>query len=227
SARKLIHSGILYELNNSASATWLNTPGNRSTFLEQFGAEVIIKDRTYNLIIENVPISFNPTSPVATSDIERKGGLQPKSVIKARYIKPIERRSPNQRTAHIALTLNSKTSANQIIRHGISIEGKKVYGRKLLPEPTRCLKCHTFNGGHIAAECQQEHDTCGTCGDKHRTAECKVNDAEAYHCANCKTDGHAAWSCECLTFIAKWETYKNRNDKAQYVYFPTEDPLTW
>ncbi|KAG2336072.1 hypothetical protein BDR05DRAFT_836434, partial [Suillus weaverae] len=223
----LTHGGILYELSDPASATWLSIPGNRSIFLEHFGAEVIIKDRAFHLIVENVPISFNPTSQIAYSDIEKKGGLQPKSVLKARYIKPIARRFPNQRTAHIALTLNSKTSANQIIRHGIVLEGKKVYGRKLLPEPTRCLKCHTFDGGHIAMECQQEHDTCGTCGDKHRTAECEVNDVALYHCVNCKTSGHAAWSRECPTFTAKWEAYKLRNDEAQYIYFPTEDPLTW
>jgi hypothetical protein len=227
SARKLTHGGILYELNNQESAAWLNTPGNRSSFLEHFGAEVIIKDRSYQLIIENVPISFNPSSPMAIAEIETKGGLQQKSVIKARYIKPVARRTPNQRTAHIALSLSTKTSANQIIRHGITIEGKKVYGRKLLPEPTRCLKCHTFDGGHLASECQQEHDTCGTCGEQHRTAECKVIEQTTFHCVNCKADGHAAWSRECPTFKAKWEAHKKRNDEAQYIYFPTEDPTTW
>ncbi|KAG1826722.1 uncharacterized protein BJ212DRAFT_1258211 [Suillus subaureus] len=194
SARKLAHGGILYELSNPESAAWLSIPGNRSNFLEQFRAEVIIKDHTYHLIIENVPVSFNPTSPVATSEIERKGGLQPKSVIKARYIKPIARRNLNQRTTHITLSLNSKTSANQILQHGITIEGKKVYGRKLLPKPTRCLKCHTFDGGHIAAECQQEHNTCSMCGKKHHTVDCKIDNAAAYHCVNCKSNGHAAWS---------------------------------
>ncbi|KIK33972.1 hypothetical protein CY34DRAFT_98738 [Suillus luteus UH-Slu-Lm8-n1] len=196
SARKLTHGGILYELNNQESAVWLNIPDNRSSFLEHFSAEVIInlKDWSYQLIVENVPITFNPTSPMAITEIETKGGLQPKSVTKARYIKPVARRTPNQRTAHIALSLNSKISANQITRHGTMIEGKKVYGRKLLPEPTRCLKCHTFDGSHLASECQQEHDTCGTCGKQHHTAECKVDEPSSFHCVNCKADGHAAWS---------------------------------
>ncbi|KIK38841.1 hypothetical protein CY34DRAFT_90288, partial [Suillus luteus UH-Slu-Lm8-n1] len=130
-------------------------------------------------------------------------------------------------TAHIALSLSSKTLANQIICHGITIEGKKVYGHKLLPEPTRCLKCHIFDSGHIAAECQQEHDTYGTCREKHCTPECKEEDPSTYHCVNCKTTGHATWSRECPTFTAKWEAYKRRNNKAQYIYFPTEDLLIW
>lgn len=125
SARKLTHGGILYELNNQESVVWLSTPGNRSSFLEHFGAEVIIKDQSYQLIMINVPISFNPTSPMVISEIETKGSLQPKSVIKARYIKPVTHRNPNQWTTHIALSLSSKTSANQIICHGIIIEGKR------------------------------------------------------------------------------------------------------
>ncbi|KAG2051730.1 hypothetical protein BDR06DRAFT_889374 [Suillus hirtellus] len=194
SARKLPHGGILYELNATTSAAWINIPTNRSTFLNHFGADIIIKDCAYHLLLENVPISFDPNSQIALADMERKGSLTWDNIIKARYIKPIARRSPNQRTAHVTLTLKSKNAANQIIRFGISIEGKKVYGRKLLPEPTRCLKCHVFNSGHIAADCPQEHDTCGTCGAEHRTASCTVDIQELYHCANCKVEGHASWS---------------------------------
>jgi hypothetical protein len=96
SARKLIHGGILYKLSDSTSASWVNTPGNRSALLEHFGTEVIIKDRAFHFIIKNIPISFNPTSPIAITDIKRKGGLQAKSVVKARYIKPIAHRNPKQ-----------------------------------------------------------------------------------------------------------------------------------
>ncbi|KAI0039366.1 hypothetical protein FA95DRAFT_1599856, partial [Auriscalpium vulgare] len=43
--------------------------------------------------------------------------------------------------------------------------------RRLLAEPRRCLKCQRF-GRHIAAQCKQEHDTCGTCGGNHLTKDC-------------------------------------------------------
>ncbi|KAG1879042.1 hypothetical protein F4604DRAFT_1579341, partial [Suillus subluteus] len=132
-----------------------------------------------------------------------------------------------QRTAHIAITLKTKKAANQIIRHGISMEGKKVYGRKLLPEPTRCLKCQLFDRGHIAADCPQKHDTCGTCGADHRTSSCSADTQELYHCANCNTDGHASWSRECPIFITRWQVHKAKNEEARYKYFPMEDPLTW
>ncbi|KAG2108903.1 uncharacterized protein F5147DRAFT_531038, partial [Suillus discolor] len=227
SVRKLSHGGALYELNAPISAEWLNIPTNRRIFLNLFDANTIIKDRSYHLIVENVPISFDPNSKTAITEIEIKGGLQANSISKTRYIKPVARRSPTQRTAHVTITLNSKIAANQIIRFGLPIKGKKVYGRKLLTEPTRCLKCHTFNGGHIAMNCPNENDTCGTCGAEHRTATCKVDDPAFYHCINCKEDGHTSWSRECPVFTGKWNTQKARNDEARFIYFPTDDPLTW
>ncbi|KAG2343433.1 hypothetical protein BDR05DRAFT_841070, partial [Suillus weaverae] len=227
SARKLPYGGILYELNAPTSAEWINIPTNRSTFLNHFGTDIIIKDHTFHLLLENVPISFDPNSQIALAEMEHKGGLRRDDVAKAHYIKPIARCNPNQRTAHVALTLKSKNATNQIIKFRTSVEGKKVYSRKLLPEPTRCLKCQVFNSGHIAADRPQEHDTCGMCGANHQTASCALDTLELYHCTNCDVEGHASWSPECPTFTAKWKTHRARNEEAKYKYFPTDDPLTW
>jgi len=227
SARHLPHGGILYEIESAESARWFEIPANRSKFLTKFGNDVTIKDRTYNIIVENVPVAYNPESPNINADIEKKGGLKQGAIVKAKWIKPIARRIPNQRTAHAIISLKSKESANQILRFGLSIEGKKVYGRKLLTEPTRCLKCHSFDGSHVAAECPQEHDVCGTCGAQHHTSTCKVDDPAFYHCINCNSQSHATWSRDCPTFAAKYENYKKRSDDSKYRFFPMDDPLTW
>ncbi|KAG1794545.1 uncharacterized protein HD556DRAFT_1188813, partial [Suillus plorans] len=227
SARRLPHGGILYELDSAESAQWLNTPAHRGKFAVNFGPNATVKDRSFNILVENVPLSYNPSSIHSNTEVEAKGGLKQGSITKARWIKPINRRKADQRTAHVIITLRTKESANQILRFGISIEGKKVYGRKLLPEPMRCLKCQSYDVSHVAAECTQEHDTCGTCGAKHRTATCKVDDPNYYQCANCDCQGHASWSRECPTFVNKWENFKSRSEDAKYRYFPTDDPLTW
>ncbi|KAG1787598.1 uncharacterized protein HD556DRAFT_1213609, partial [Suillus plorans] len=60
SARRLPHGGVLYELDSAESASWLNNPPNRSKFLEGFGIEVVLRDRAYHVIVENVPINFVP-----------------------------------------------------------------------------------------------------------------------------------------------------------------------
>ncbi|KAG1798861.1 uncharacterized protein HD556DRAFT_1305722 [Suillus plorans] len=54
-----------------------------------------------------------------------------------------------------------------------------------------------------------------------------MTEPTSYSCANCKEKGHAAWSRECPIFTQKWESHKKRNNEAKYIYFPTEDPLTW
>jgi len=227
SARRLPHGGILYELDSTASVQWFNTPTNRSNFLERFGADTLIKDRTFQVLVEYIPISFTPDDKAMLTDIEKKAGITPSSIIKARYVKPIQHRHPTQRTAHIILTFNSKESANQTIKYGLSITGKKVYGRKLIPEPSRCLKCHSFDGAHVAANCPDEVDTCGTCGDAHRTAECTITDQELFFCSNCNSHGHGAWDRECPTFKQKQKVYMSRSEDSKYCFFPTEDPLTW
>ncbi|KAG2127208.1 hypothetical protein DEU56DRAFT_742502, partial [Suillus clintonianus] len=60
SARRLPHGGVLYELNSAVSAKWFDDPAHRSKFLEHFGIEVVIKDRSFHVIVENAPISFIP-----------------------------------------------------------------------------------------------------------------------------------------------------------------------
>ncbi|KAG1843784.1 hypothetical protein DFJ58DRAFT_665155 [Suillus subalutaceus] len=133
SARKLPHGGILYEFNTPTSTEWINIPANRSNILNHFGTDIIIKEHAYHLLLENVPISFDPNSKIILAEMEWKGGLEQDDIMKAQYIKPVARRSINQRTAHVAITLKTKKAANQIIRHRISMEGKKVYGRKAPP----------------------------------------------------------------------------------------------
>ncbi|KAG1736258.1 hypothetical protein EDD22DRAFT_959806 [Suillus occidentalis] len=212
STRRLPHGRVLYELNLKTSAEWFNIAANKSNFLEFYSTNVIIKDRSYHVLMESAPVSFVPDNPAAIADIEKKAGLPPRSIIKTRYIKPIARRNLNQRTVHIAIMFATKEGANQAIKFGLSIAGKK---------------CQSFDGNHVAAECPQTHDTCGTCGEEHHTQNCKMTKPESYSCANCKEKGHTSWSRECPIFTQKWESHKRRNDEAKHIYFPTEDPLTW
>ncbi|KAG1879041.1 hypothetical protein F4604DRAFT_1998595 [Suillus subluteus] len=83
SARKLPHGGILYEFNAPTSAEWINIPANRSNFLNHFGTDIIIKECAYHLLLENVPISFDPNSKIILAEMERKGGLEQDDITKA------------------------------------------------------------------------------------------------------------------------------------------------
>ncbi|KAH7917501.1 hypothetical protein BV22DRAFT_1026239, partial [Leucogyrophana mollusca] len=100
SARKLRSGGVVYELNSESAAKWLNSREIRSAFTGHFGPNAVIKDRVLQVVVENVPTTFNIDSPMSLAETAAKSGLESGDIAKARWIKPISRRSPNQRTAH-------------------------------------------------------------------------------------------------------------------------------
>ncbi|KAF8579197.1 hypothetical protein K439DRAFT_1255589, partial [Ramaria rubella] len=118
--------------------------------------------------------------------------------------------------------------ANCAIRTGLIIESKRVWARKLLQEPRRCLKCQGIGSDHIAAECKSIHDTCGTCGGMHRASECSIRDQASFQCANCKVKGPAAWDRQCPNFKNAAQRFRNRYPENAYCFFPTRDePDSW
>ena len=96
-------------------------------------------------------------------------------------------------------------------RTWLFIEEKKVWGRKQVQEPKRCLKCQCF-GEHKAAKCASIHDVCGCCGSQHRTSLCAEEDKTKWECSNCKAagngshKGHGAANRRCLIFLVRVDT---------------------
>ena len=78
------------------------------------------------------------------------------TITSARWAKAPDRRAPNQRTAHLLLSLNSVDAANRAITNGLSICNKRCHVERAKREPTRCLKCQGWN--HFAKECTAEND---------------------------------------------------------------------
>ncbi|KAG1787223.1 uncharacterized protein HD556DRAFT_1247151, partial [Suillus plorans] len=165
SVRKLKRGGALFEVDGPDTKLWLNTPSNGKAFAQEFGGDTTIKDRTFQVIAEYVPISFNLESSSDLREIEERSNLSPGTIVKAKWLKPVARRNPGRRTAFCVIACASRKSANEVIRLGITIEGRKSAARKLLPEPTRCLKCQQLSSSHIAFNCPNKEDTCGTCAD--------------------------------------------------------------
>ncbi|CAK5280785.1 unnamed protein product [Mycena citricolor] len=213
-------------------ATWLREVETMTRFLEAFGGTVKHAERLHMVIVQFVPVSFDPESTDHTRFIESNNNLPPGALGHARYVKPRNRHDPNQRFAHVILGLRTRQQANRILQHGICIEGKKVYGRKLLNEPIRCMKCQLYNAGHIARNCPLEADICARCAGSHRTSECNKEDDER-QCANCKNKGlphtgHGAADRNCPIFTNHLQASLQRNPDAKYQYYPIEDdPTTW
>jgi len=106
------------------------------------------------------------------------------------------------------------------------IAGKCVWAREMCREPRRCLRCQKLNANHLAARCTCR-ETCGTCRDEHRTAECTKTNHDRFWCANCNTSGHASWDCLCPRFLEECSRIESLDPEHMYKYFPNQEVWMW
>jgi hypothetical protein len=222
--------GALLHMNDGTAVQWLKA--NMEEFLTRMGGMSVYKERLCNVVLRFVPVSFDPVAEGALKVVSEDNGLPKGALVKARWIKPLERRRPGQRVAHAVLGFSDPSAANRVIRDGVWIDGSKVHGYKLLSEPVRCLKCQRIGAGHIAADCKNDHEVCAQCGEDHRTSTCAVTDEERA-CTNCKVakldhKGHGAADHTCPFFKDKLHHSLGRNSDAPYPYFlVSKDPSSW
>jgi hypothetical protein len=209
-------------LNSKETAEWLRDPGNEDTFTKGFSNGLHIKERLYNLILPRVPISFNPGEEMQLREMEEVNELPKDTIAKAKWIKPVDRRRPDQTVAFAIASLRSIEHANILIRDGIIICGVKIRPTKQAQEPIQCMKCRGW--GHFATDCMAEKDTCGNCGESHRTSACKSKDK--VYCVLCKEYSHASRDRNCPEAVRRREVYNERNPENSMPYFPTEQDWT-
>jgi hypothetical protein len=223
-AKRLTNGGIVFDLDTEEAARWIQT--NKKAFTSKFSGTATIKDRALAVIVEYVPLSHSPEALAEMRQIERHSKLPDGSLLATRWIKPVHRRTAGQRSAHIIAKFATTEAANQSIRDGLIIAGKRTWARRMKREPRRCLKCQKYNARHIAAECDSQ-DTCGTCGGGHRTANCEEDDPRKFKCMNCNADGHASWDRTCPVFKTACISAEKSDPEHTYKFFPNENPWTW
>ena len=213
---------LLLVLNSKEAATWIRESDIEIAFTKAFVEGSIIKARTYNLIVPRVPISFDPTDVKHIRELEEANGLRPREISKAKWIKPIERRRPDQTHAFVILTLFEADSANRLIRDGLNICNARVRPTKQKLEPVQCMKCRKW--GHFVSECLADKDTCGSCGEAHRTNAC-TNKGKVF-CVSCGDRSHPSWDRTCPEFSRRCATRDERNPENAMPFFPTEHDWT-
>jgi hypothetical protein len=224
--------GVMFELNSSEAAGWLRGKQVMSVFLAKMGSTVDFKMQSYEVVMDWVPVSYDADSSAAWKRVEQSNNLRESAILESTWIKPAHLRSEGQRTAIAIFRLATREDANQIIENGLYVEGKKVWGRKQVQEPKRCLKCQCF-GEHKAVKCGSIHDVCGRCGKQHRTSLCAENAKEKWECSNCKAmgneshKGHGAADRRCPVFLARVDRMNKTRQENKYKYFCTTDPATW
>ncbi len=215
--------GILIEMDNDHATNWLKEEANTKEFCNKIGPDANFKTRTYNLIAYNVPITMDPENDKHLEEIHETNQIEKGSIIKARWVKPIARRSPSQRSAHLILTFTNVNIANRALTNGLLICHSKVKVDKVKKEPIRCLKCQRWN--HYANECSAKEDTCSNCASPHRSSQCP--NPLKRQCVSCNTDDHASWSRECPTFLKKIDDCNLKHPENSLPLIPSDEPWTW
>ncbi|KAF8800092.1 hypothetical protein BYT27DRAFT_7118543, partial [Phlegmacium glaucopus] len=162
---------VVYKLNSEEAAEWIKTNGTMKAFISKRGSMVDYKALTFKVVFDWVPTSFNTEQRDAWKAVESARGIWVEGIQEVRWIKPMHLRVPGQRSAIAIIGFAMREDANMAINTGLFIEGKKVWGRKQIQEPKRCLKCQCF-GIHKAAKCTSIHETWGRCAKHHKTSEC-------------------------------------------------------
>lgn len=223
SVTKLRNGNALVEMESDEATIWLADKDNRAEFSDKIGPSIKFCSRVYSLIVFNVPLALNPEDLKHRQEICEANNVDHDVISAARWAKPINRRSPEQRTAHLILTYTNADAANRAITNGLYICNRRCYVEKVKKEPTRCLKCQGWN--HFAKECQEVNSRCGNCSKGHRTSECPTPEERC--CVSCVEEGHASWSRECPTFVKKLNDLNDRTPENALQYIPTADPWTW
>ena len=144
--------GVTYKLNSEEVAEWLSRRSTMLDFLMKMGSTVDFKEKTYEVVIDWIPTSLKIDQHNGWRVIEQVNGLESNVSKGTHWIKPTHLRTLGQRTVIAIFKMATWEDANLIIKRGLFIEGKKVWGRKQIQELRRCLKCQCF-GKHKAIKC--------------------------------------------------------------------------
>ncbi|KAI0642047.1 hypothetical protein C8Q79DRAFT_888378, partial [Trametes meyenii] len=208
------------------AARWLHKPAVSKQFARKMGMTAQVIERTYKLVAERVPVAFDPRDERLLRAAEEAHNLKRGAITQAICIKPVERRSPGQRTAFLMLTVQGVEQANTALK-GLTLAGRRVLVRRDVNEPKRCARCQSYSG-HFARDCKAPCEVCATCAGAHSTSQCNVTgEPRHYRCANCKQDGHAAWDRECPTLRARVSNDIYQRADSGFRFFVTGAPETW
>ncbi|KAF8597955.1 hypothetical protein BDV93DRAFT_429733, partial [Ceratobasidium sp. AG-I] len=143
---RLARGGIRYEMGDRTQAAYLSQTVVSEEFEKGFGG-VSCRGQGAQVLLQCTPVTFQPEDPAALRSLERENHLNAGDILSARWVKPVRRRSPNQKQAVVRLDLRSQELADRLITEGGALDYVPIVFRKLTLEPTRCLSCQKY--GHM------------------------------------------------------------------------------
>jgi hypothetical protein len=117
---------LVLTMNSREAASWLRSLEHEMAFIEDFFKGSHIRERSFNLIVPRVLITFEPENKEHLREIEVINSLDKYLIHKARWIKPTARRRAGQTHACAILTVTSAECAHILIRDGLIMFGARV-----------------------------------------------------------------------------------------------------
>ena len=121
---------ILIEVESDSTARWFANSVNRNSLCERLGSNFIFVARTYSVIVFNAPLTIDIHDTSHSSEICEANNWDDETIKEMRWVKPIDRRTPNQRSAHLIMLFTDPIAANRAIAEGIWIFNKKCHIEK-------------------------------------------------------------------------------------------------
>ncbi|KZV78846.1 hypothetical protein EXIGLDRAFT_633120, partial [Exidia glandulosa HHB12029] len=113
SVSKLRNRGVLFNFGDKLAVDWVRR--HRAAFLASFDAAAILRDRGYQILVKNVPVELDILKSDTLRAIENANDFATGSILRAKWLRPIVRRRPDQRNAHLCLVVSSPSLANSLI----------------------------------------------------------------------------------------------------------------
>ena len=215
------NSRMLIEMNSPEAADWMRTNPDR-ILGDVMKCKTSILKRSHTVIARFMPTSF-VISPTSLKILEEEQSLPPGSIQNATWIKDPTKRAPDQKFANIKLFCSSPESANNLITGPAYVMGSRLSIQKDIRTPGVCNKCQRY--GHIARNCEETKDTCGLCGEEHRTSLCSSTNERK--CTPCGSNEHTTNHIDCPTYQQMEQAMIDKDPEAASPYFLTEESWTW
>jgi len=121
STRQLNNGGVLLELDSEEAAGWLGSLVTKASFLGHFALEAVIKERSFPLVVQFVPLYFKPEKESDLHQVEADNNLPTGSFLQVRWIKPVHRWAVGQTCGHVMAVLDKPNVANKILTGGLIV----------------------------------------------------------------------------------------------------------
>ncbi|KAG0693418.1 hypothetical protein DFH29DRAFT_1007309 [Suillus ampliporus] len=90
------NGGTVIEMLTPQAAAHLRTKTVKEEFINVLDLKATLKERSYLVIIQFVPLTFNPSDAEQIQDLEQENGWEQESITSARWVKPPAKRTTTQ-----------------------------------------------------------------------------------------------------------------------------------